>query len=150
MARAKKARNLLYIVAFDGSPQSKKASDLATDIGNKTGAEVRIVTVEDLEVLRREFGASPATVRLQEKARQGAESLVDRERARVARAGVATSAHVLTKGPPADETVKYAEDQEADLIVTGSRGRTGIQRILLGSVASRIVQLAHCPVLVVR
>lgn len=150
MTASKKTRSLLYVVAFDGSPQSRKASDLAADLGNKTGAEVRIVTVEDLEVLRREFGATEDTVRLQEKARQGAESLIGRERARITRAGVASSEHVITEGPPAESIVKYAEDQEADMIIMGSRGRTGIQRILLGSVAARVVQLAHCPVLVVR
>lgn len=150
MARSKKARSLLYVVAFDGSPQSRKASDLAAEIGNKTGAEVRIVTVEDLDVLRREFGASQQTLRLQEKARQGAESLVGRERARINREGVASSEHVLTEGPPAEAIVKYSEDQGADMIIMGSRGRTGIQRILLGSVAARVVHLAHCPVLIVR
>ena len=150
MPSPKKAKNQLYLVAFDGSPESKKASDFAAELGNKTGAEVRIVTVEDLAVLQREFGTTEQTVRLQKKARQGAESMVERERARIHREGVASSHAVITLGPPAEAIVKYAEDAGADLIVMGSRGRTGIQRILLGSVAARVVQLAHCPVLVVR
>jgi nucleotide-binding universal stress UspA family protein len=46
--------------------------------------------------------------------------------------------------------VKYAEDKEIDLIVVGTRGRTGIKKILLGSVASGVVTYAHCPVIVVK
>lgn len=46
--------------------------------------------------------------------------------------------------------VKYAEEKEIDLIVVGTRGRTGIKKILLGSVASGVVTYAHCPVIVVK
>ncbi len=49
-----------------------------------------------------------------------------------------------------DAIIKYADDNSVDLIVTGTRGRTGIQRVLVGSVASGIVQHAHCTVLLVR
>jgi nucleotide-binding universal stress UspA family protein len=47
-------------------------------------------------------------------------------------------------------TVDYAEKEHIDLIVIGTRGRTGITRMLLGSVASGVVTYAHCPVLVVK
>ena len=46
--------------------------------------------------------------------------------------------------------VNYAESQNIDLIVIGTRGRTGLRKMLLGSVASDVVTYAHCPVLVVR
>ena len=45
--------------------------------------------------------------------------------------------------------VNYAESQNIDLIVIGTRGRTGLRKMLLGSVASDVVTYAHCPVLVV-
>ena len=44
--------------------------------------------------------------------------------------------------------LKYAEDEEIDLTVVGTRGRTGIRKMLLGSVASGVVTYAHCPVIV--
>jgi nucleotide-binding universal stress UspA family protein len=44
----------------------------------------------------------------------------------------------------------FAEDIEADLIVISSHGRTGFQRLLIGSVAERVIRYAHCPVLVLR
>ena len=56
--------------------------------------------------------------------------------------------------PRTEDTVKpilkYAEDEEIDLIVVGTRGRTGIKKMLLGSVASGVVTYAHCPVIVVK
>jgi nucleotide-binding universal stress UspA family protein len=53
-------------------------------------------------------------------------------------------------GDPGREVADYAEGQKAELIVLSSHGRTGISRLLIGSVAERIVRLAHCPVLVLR
>jgi nucleotide-binding universal stress UspA family protein len=48
------------------------------------------------------------------------------------------------------EIIKYAEEQGADLIVVGTKGRTGLKKILLGSVASNVVTYAPCTVMVVR
>jgi len=53
-------------------------------------------------------------------------------------------------GDPGHEIAAYAEQVEAELIVLHSHGRTGIKRMLIGSVAERVIRLAHCPVLVLR
>ena len=53
-------------------------------------------------------------------------------------------------GDPGQSIVDFAESVQANLIVTPSHGRTGIKRLLIGSVAERVVRLAHCPVLVLR
>lgn len=53
-------------------------------------------------------------------------------------------------GEPAHGIANYAQEKHADLIVIPSHGRTGITRLLIGSVAERVVRLAHCPVLVLR
>jgi nucleotide-binding universal stress UspA family protein len=53
-------------------------------------------------------------------------------------------------GNPADAIVRLAQDRQADLIVMGTHGRTGLQHVLLGSVAEKVVRLAPCPVLTVR
>ncbi len=53
-------------------------------------------------------------------------------------------------GEPAHGIATYAQEQHADLIVIPSHGRTGLTRLLIGSVAERVVRLAHCPVLVLR
>jgi len=56
---------------------------------------------------------------------------------------------VLT-GYPAEEILKAADSQHADMIVMGTHGRTGIDRIIFGSVAEKVVKTATCPVLTVK
>ena len=58
--------------------------------------------------------------------------------------------HRLTMGDPAGEIVRLATDEGADMIVLGTHGRTGMARLLMGSVAEAIVRRAPCPVLVYR
>lgn len=53
-------------------------------------------------------------------------------------------------GNPGHEITALAEREDADLIVLTSHGRTGLKRMLIGSVAERVIRLAHCPVLVLR
>ena len=57
---------------------------------------------------------------------------------------------VIKIGDPGQSIVDFAASVQADLIITPSHGRTGIKRLLIGSVAERVVRLAHCPVLVLR
>lgn len=58
--------------------------------------------------------------------------------------------HRLEVGSPADEIVQAAEDEHADLIVIGTHGRTGLSRLLMGSVAETVVRRATCPVITLR
>ncbi|HUE12610.1 MAG TPA: universal stress protein [Planctomycetaceae bacterium] len=53
-------------------------------------------------------------------------------------------------GDPGNEIAAFAERLQADLIVMPSHGRSGVTRLLIGSVAERVCRLAHCPVLVLR
>jgi nucleotide-binding universal stress UspA family protein len=57
---------------------------------------------------------------------------------------------VILRGDPGREITALAERLPADLIVMPSHGRTGLNRLLIGSVAERVVRLAHCPVLILR
>jgi len=56
----------------------------------------------------------------------------------------------VTAGSAAETIVRVAQERDADLIVMGTHGRTGLQHVLLGSVAEKVVRLAPCPVLTVR
>jgi nucleotide-binding universal stress UspA family protein len=58
--------------------------------------------------------------------------------------------HVFLEGDPATEIVQYSADAGIDLIVMGTHGRTGLERLLMGSVAERVMREAHCSVLVVK
>mgnify|MGYP002624830647 CR=1 FL=1 len=56
----------------------------------------------------------------------------------------------VRQGPPFLEVVRYAKENQIDLIVLGTHGRTGLSHVLLGSVAEKVVRKAPCPVLTVR
>jgi len=56
----------------------------------------------------------------------------------------------IAAGQPADAIVRVAQERDADLIVMGTHGRTGLHHVFLGSVAEKVVRLAPCPVLTVR
>jgi nucleotide-binding universal stress UspA family protein len=58
--------------------------------------------------------------------------------------------HVFLEGDPAEEIVRYGRDAGADLIVMGTHGRTGLERLLLGSVAEKVLRDASCSVLVIK
>jgi nucleotide-binding universal stress UspA family protein len=58
--------------------------------------------------------------------------------------------HLLTEGDPAAEIVHLAQEIHCDLIVMGTQGRTGLDRLLMGSVAEAVLRKAPCPVLTVR
>ena len=58
--------------------------------------------------------------------------------------------HVLLEGDPAAEIVRFAQDMSMDLIVMGTHGRTGLERMLMGSVAEKVMRDAKCSVLVVK
>ncbi len=57
---------------------------------------------------------------------------------------------IVRTGAPAAEIVRFAAERKADLVVVGTRGRTGLERAVLGSVAEAVVRHAPCAVLVAR
>lgn len=57
---------------------------------------------------------------------------------------------IVEKGIPFVEIIKTAKEKRIDLIVMGTHGRTGLEHILIGSVAERVIQKAPCPVLSIR
>jgi nucleotide-binding universal stress UspA family protein len=57
---------------------------------------------------------------------------------------------LVVYGTPYEEIIRAAKRLDVDLIVLGTMGRTGIERLLLGSTAGKVVRLAHCPVMTVR
>jgi nucleotide-binding universal stress UspA family protein len=58
--------------------------------------------------------------------------------------------HLLLQGDPATEIVRYAQDASIDVIVMGTHGRTGLERLLMGSVAEKVMRESPCSVLVVK
>jgi nucleotide-binding universal stress UspA family protein len=81
--------------------------------------------------------------------RKWAEETLEARAADLRQEGIKTSWR-LQVGMPSSAILTVAEEERADMIVMGTHGRSGLDRVLLGSVAERVIRLARCPVLTVR
>ena len=142
-------RRILY--ATDFSKASRPAFAKAVDLARVTGAELLIAHV--LPSVGPLGGNGYVTPRMYEEmeaaVRRGAEkhlkSFVER-----ARKGRVRPRGLLLEGLPAPEIARAAKASGADLVIVGTQGRTGMARVLMGSVAERVITASPCPVLAVR
>jgi Universal stress protein UspA and related nucleotide-binding proteins len=132
------------VIATDGSESVRRAVAVALDLAKRFDAEVHALSVVD----ESEISSAPAEVREQLRAAledHGAEA-VDGLRS-------AADQRVVTavrEGRPPAEISTYAREKDADVVATGTRGRHGENRFLIGSVAERVVRTCPVPVLTVR
>lgn len=138
------------LLPTDFSPWSGHATRYACAFAEQFNAELHILHVleEHVSVVP-EFGMGLVVPERLEESRMLAEQALDR----VLEPGWANGRQVvkvLRQGTPFVETVQYAREQEIDLIVLTTHGRTGLAHALMGSVAERIVRKSPCPVLTIR
>jgi nucleotide-binding universal stress UspA family protein len=134
------------MVATDGSEKNLAAVEEGLRIGRACESPVHAVYVADTSTLE---SASPDVMigNTWELMQREGEKALGRVRDRAAGVTLETA---LLDGKPAAEIVRYAGEQGIDLIVIGTQGKRGIERILLGSVAESIIRAAPCKVLVVK
>ena len=138
------ARWKTIVVATDGSKNSAAASARAIDFAASYNGALKVVSVVD--VPPEFYGESPETVdKMIEKARTYAEDIKARAFAKDVKADVS-----VMEGDSALSITKLAASQEADVICMGSHGRTGLRRLLMGSVTAKVIGLSPCPVLIVK
>ena len=133
----------------DFSPTADAAFALALETTRRQHGELVLIHVlEGLIPLRKEAYAAQVV-----EARMATEAVVrkrfDRLLAQAKRAGVLAS-DVIAEGWPPEQIAKLAKKRHADLIVMGTHGRFGWAKVVLGSVAERVITMAPCPVLTVR
>ena len=93
--------------------------------------------------------AADTTRQLFEQGRKWVEDEIEKW-ASAARAEGITVRTIVRTGSAQEEIVNLATDERAELIIIGTHGRTGLNRLLLGSIADRVIRFAPCPVLTVR
>jgi len=135
------------LIAVDDSPIAAHAADTGIDIAHSMGAEVGFIYVRDAKRMNApESGISAGEFAVW--AEQEGKRLVAGFCRRMA--PPSTALEFVEVGQPAAKIVEAAKQWPASLIVIGSHGRTGITRILLGSIAEGVIRHAPCPVLVVK
>ncbi len=144
-----------FLLATDGSPQAWKAVEFAVELARQAGAAVHLVTVADEDSLlkasvRERPGPGPLTEPVEDYLRQLGEGILDETARYCTERGVRVTTALRT-GDPAEQILKEAEESKPDLIAMGSRGRSSLEAILLGSITSGVIQKeTKFPVLVVR
>jgi nucleotide-binding universal stress UspA family protein len=142
------------VVAVDFSAESQAAVEQAMNVARKNGAELVLLHVCGVPDKPNEVPDSMrATLNVYEDMLREQLAEVRRQLddlgAQLSGQGVEIS-HVVREGFPDTAIVETARELHADLVVTGSHGRTGFARFLMGSVAERVVRLSDVPVLVAR
>lgn len=132
------------LYATDFSEWSRLALQYAASQARASQARLLIVHVEEVSTATGE-GMLHAGI-----PREDPEELEQRLQAVVPEDFDGPCEHLLLQGDPAAEVVRAAEDENAEMIVLGTHGRTGLARLLMGSVAEQVVRHAPCPVLIVR
>ena len=145
------------LVSLDGSEISIKAAVYAIDIVKKNKSQLIALTVLDISTPRRissSFITAPTygLKELEEKRKEAQQWLDKFEKLASKENNVKLKSEIIEDpiSRVGSSIVDYAERENVDLIVIGSRGRSGFKKMLLGSTASGVVTYATCPVLVVK
>jgi nucleotide-binding universal stress UspA family protein len=143
------------LVAIDGSKASSHAAEHAINLAQRYKASLIILHVLHLNTLRQisssfvtapTFGLEEAQ-ELKATAKKWTENINKKAKTK----GLVSKTKIIEETTSiVGSIVEFAEDEEIDLIVVGTRGKTGFSKLLLGSVAQGVLAYAHCPVLAVK
>ncbi len=136
------AKTILFPTDF--STASDAAMVHAEALAKASGAKLLIVHVEEPPLA---YGGGELYYGLPEPNSERIQKMLEDVRPRDA---ALPCEHRLTMGDPAGEVVRIAGEEGCEMIVMGTHGRTGLTRLLMGSVAEQIVRRAPCPVLIYR
>jgi nucleotide-binding universal stress UspA family protein len=132
------------LVAVDGSEPSLRAARMAAEMAPKLGLSLAFVYVVPTAALN-EWNAGGDEEEMREDRRQQALAML----AGVAKRIGAHPSLLCVRGHPAESIERLAREEEVELIVLGSRGRTLLGGMLVGSVVHRLVHICHKPTLIV-
>jgi nucleotide-binding universal stress UspA family protein len=144
------------VVPIDGSKTSMEAAQYSLEMAQKYGSQISVVYVVNIDQYLQSLGlyrlSYPDPIKRKvEEARAEAQKWFTEITRNAEQRNVQVKTDVIdTPLSVVAAIVNYAAREKADLIVIGTRGRSGIGKMLLGSVASGVVTYAPCPVLVVR
>lgn len=132
------------LLATDGSDGAERATEHAIELAYRLDATLHIISVSEegphSTEKRDEMRSDPEN--------EAAEAVTDAEHA-AADAGLEVTTTVL-QGVPQEEIVDFAETNGMDMIVVGTVGRSGLDELIVGSVAEEVVETARMPVITVR
>lgn len=142
-----------FLVPLDGSPTSFLALDHAAELARLSGATVILLHV--VEPTRRSTGFERPEVYIKDvrpRFLEAGQALLDEAASRLRRNGIATETVLLESGTArvSEQIAQQAEVSDCDLVILGTHGCRGMNRLLLGSDAEQVARIAPVPVMLVR
>lgn len=140
------------MVAYDGSKCSRKAVDWALALQKLEGASVTVDVVTVMPATNGFFAYEnyqADLAALWKSQKTDLEKTIEQLRAECAANGQTITTHML-EGNVAEALLDHVAKSEADLVVTGTRGVGGFEKVILGSIADKLVTYANVPVVVIR
>jgi universal stress protein A len=147
--RSSRFRRVLF--ATDFSQASAKAFDTAVALAKASRATLMILHViaPFTPIMQEQYVGTQTWEEIDLEGRASAKRELIKLTSKAKKAGIRAT-EVVAEGEPARQIVRVARSRKADLVVVGTHGRTGFTRFFLGSVATRVVATAQCPVVTVR
>ena len=136
------------LIPTDGSDYSIRAAEYAISIAKVHDAQITVVYVLD-EVVIEKFSKIGERENVEKDLKADGQRYINYILRLAEKEGV-KAISLIAKGRPFEQIVHLADNLSMDLIVMGTYGRRGAERILIGSVAERVIEYAHCPVLVIK
>lgn len=143
------------LIATDGSELANKALDHGLQLAKSVGSRAMIVTVTEIWSAMQmasniDKGQLDAVEAYEAAAKASAKAILNAAEARASEMGVACETRHVNDRKPADGIMQTADQEACDLIVMASHGRSGVQKMLLGSQTAEVISLSKTPVLVLR
>jgi len=138
------------LVPFDLSTQSTRAFKIAVDIAKCRDSKITLLTCLEGDAWHHKYYDSRADSELIKKQKKVSQEHIEKLESLAEKNNVSVKSQIITSKSVVNDIVNYAKSRKYDLIVIGSHGRTGFDKLLLGSVANGVSQKARCPILIVK
>ncbi|MDH3204130.1 MAG: universal stress protein [Nitrosopumilus sp.] len=138
------------LVPFDLSNQSTRAFKVALDIAKKYNSKITLLTCLEGDAWHHKYYDARADFELIKKQRKVTKTHLEKLELLAEKNNVSIKSQILTSKSVVNDIVNFAKSRKYDFIVIGSHGRTGFDKLLLGSVANGVSQKAKCPILIVK
>jgi len=138
------------LVPFDLSTQSTRAFKVALDIAKCRDSKITLLTCLEGDAWHHKYYDSRADSELIKKQKKVSEKHLEKLESLAEKNKVTVKSQIISSKSVVNDIVNYAKSRKYDLVVIGSHGRAGFDKLLLGSVANGVSQKTRCPVLIVK
>ena len=138
------------LVPFDLSNPSNQAFKIALDIAQKYNSKITLLTCVEGDSWHHKFYDARADSELLKKQTKVAKKYMEKLEESANKAGVKIKLQILKSTSVVKDIVTFAKSRKIDLIVMNSHGRTGLDKLILGSVANGVIQRSTTPVLLIK